>query len=210
MMRQRIDARVGDAPGEHRNHRGHLRVERVGHALHLCAREQGGDVELDPVRRQFLDQRQRGLAPGVRDGNLDVNVLLPVADFQRLPAHLGELVGEHLEGDRLVRDDFEHALGERLVVGDADLFHQGRVGGQPLDVRLSVEVDDALAVRAVGENFDGEIDQQIGAHKGGNIRGNPLLNSDFARLSRRRVRITSTASANDPTVKSGGWRRVSW
>ena len=120
----------------------------------------------DALGGEFADQRQGRLALGVGDGNLDVDVFLPVADFECLPPHVWEIVGKDLEGNGFVGDDLQHGPGEGLVVGDADFFHEGRVGGQALDVRFFVERDDALAVRTVGENFDGEINQQIRAHRG--------------------------------------------
>ena len=155
-------------------------------------------LSLTPLGGQFLDERQRGFAPGVGDGNLDVDVFLPVADFQALAAHLVELVAEHLEGDRLVLDHFEQPLGEGLVVGDADLFHQGGIGGQPLDERFAVQVEDALAVGAVGEDFNGKIRQQFGAHEGARVRGEPPEKPAFSVPDRLQGRSPRPGSLPPP------------
>ena len=53
-----------------------------------------------------LDQRAGELALGIGDGNLDVDVLAPGRDLARLLLHLVEVVGEHLERDRTVRNRF--------------------------------------------------------------------------------------------------------
>ena len=72
-------------------------------------------------------------------------------------AMLGEIVGEDLERDRPVGDRGQHLAREGLVVGDAGLSHQRRIGGEPLDQRVSRHLDDAVVVGTVGENLDLEI-----------------------------------------------------
>ena len=78
--------------------------------LDLRQREDGGDVERQSVGGQVRDQRGRGLPSRVGDGDLHEDVVAPGGDQTGLAAHFVELVGEHLEGDRLVDDDMARTL----------------------------------------------------------------------------------------------------
>ena len=152
--RHRIAAGVGNAAGEDGDDGRHGGIERGRDLAHLGQREDGGDVELHLLRRQFADQREGGLAARIGDGDLDVDVLAPAGELERLALHLREFVGKDLEGDGLGGDGLEDVLGEGLVILDAGLLHQGGVGGEALDVGLGVEVEDAGLVGAVGVDLD--------------------------------------------------------
>ena len=68
-------------------------------------------------------------------------------------------------------------LREGAIVGDAGLAHQGRVGGEPLDVGLAVHLQHAGLVGAVGEDL-----------------GAQVVELHVIDASRGRVRIQSAAS----------------
>ena len=63
------------------------------------------------------------------------------------------------EGDGFGGDALENVFGEGLVVGDADLLHEGGVGGEALDVGLGVEIEDAGFIGAVGVDLDFEVEE---------------------------------------------------
>ena len=69
-----------------------------------------------------------------------------------LAAHLLGVVGENLEGDRVLGDPLEQALGELGVVGQTGLPHQRGVGREPLDARIGGQGKDAVEIGPVGED----------------------------------------------------------
>ena len=73
----RIDARVGDATCEHRDDHGDVRIENLRDHLHLTDGREGGDVESQPVGREFLESMAPNCSLRVRDGNLDEHVVAP-------------------------------------------------------------------------------------------------------------------------------------
>ena len=68
--------------------------------------------------------------------------------------HGREIVREHLERDRQVGHGLQHIEGESLVIGDAGLPHQRRIGGEALDQRVLRRFANAFDVGAIGENLD--------------------------------------------------------
>jgi hypothetical protein len=89
---------------------------------------------------------------GYRD--LDPNVFPPSRDFTCLPCHLGKVVGENLEGDRAVRDLLQNLAGETLIIADAGLAHQCRIGRKALDIRLGIHFEHTRLLRPIGEDGD--------------------------------------------------------
>ena len=116
MMRNRVHARVGDAPGKNGNDRRHLGIQRLRHAFDLFQREHRGDVEFHAFAAPVPDQRQRRFVARVGDGNFDIDIFRPAVDFQRLPFHFGKLVGKHLERQRLDGDALQNVARERLEI----------------------------------------------------------------------------------------------
>ena len=100
-----------------------------------------------------LEQDVSAFTFGVGDGDLDVDIGTPCHDLQRLAFHLAEVVRENLERDRPVGYDLEDLTRERLVINDAGLSHQRRVGGEPRDTGVGGEPFDAGAVGAIGEDL---------------------------------------------------------
>jgi hypothetical protein len=68
----------------------------------------------NPTLRELTGRRRHRLTCGGGNGNLDVDVLPPTSDHARLAAHLGDVVGEHLERDRMRSDPLQEPLGELL------------------------------------------------------------------------------------------------
>jgi len=95
-------------------------------------------------------------AAGVGDRDLHVDVLAPGGEAERLAAHLGKLVREHLQREGLGGHGAEDVAGKGLVVLDPGLAHQARVGRQAPDVGLGVKVQDARPVGAIGVQLDRE------------------------------------------------------
>src|SRR5262249_38753231 len=107
----------------------------------------------DAAMREAMNQIVCGLASGVRNGNLHVDVLAPRGNLDRLALHFRELVREHLERDRTVRHSRDYLFGELAVVRDAGLPHARRVPREPLYVRLAIKRHHAIELRAVAEDF---------------------------------------------------------
>src|SRR5262249_18969724 len=76
-MRDRIDAGIGDAPGENRDNRRCCRMERVDDGADLIEREDRGDVERHAFGRERADELARGLPLGVGAWTFNVNVPPP-------------------------------------------------------------------------------------------------------------------------------------
>ena len=165
-----IDPGVRDAAREHADHGRHFRIQGLADTADLIEREDGGDVQLHALFAKLLDQRQSRFRARVGDRNLHVHVPAPGCDLERLTLHLGKFVGEDLEGNRLGGDALENLLRERLVVADAGLAHQRRVGRHALDERIGVEAEDAGLVGAVGKEFDAELLKQS-LHKHWQVSG---------------------------------------
>jgi len=119
--------------------------------------EEGGDVEFHAGLAELLDEGEAGVAAGVGDRDLGVNVGAPAVDLEGLALHLDEVVGEDFERDGFRGDGLEDVLGEGLVVADPGLLHQARVRRQALDVGLGVKIENAGPVRAVGVEMNGEV-----------------------------------------------------
>jgi hypothetical protein len=49
-------------------------------------------------------------------------------------------------------DLLQNLMGEFLVVINASLAHQCRIGGKPLDIRLGIHFKHARPLRAISEN----------------------------------------------------------
>src|SRR5262249_12115776 len=64
-MRDRIDASIGDAPGENRDNRRCCRMERIDNGADLIERKDRGDVERHAFGRQRADELARRLPFGV-------------------------------------------------------------------------------------------------------------------------------------------------
>ena len=104
-QRHRVAAGVGDAAGEHRDVRRRVRPPAPATTSRTWSRVIiAVTFSLTPRVREPVNEIVGRLAAGVGHRNLDVDVLAPGGDLQRLPLHLVELVGEHLEGDRAVRE----------------------------------------------------------------------------------------------------------
>ena len=120
---------VGDAAGEHRD----VAPARRPRARRRSPRPASPVISavtlsLTPSCDEPAHQVEARAPVGVGDRDLHVDVVAPGRDLARLALHLVEVVGEDLERDRPVGDDLEHLAGERLVVVDARLAHQRRVG----------------------------------------------------------------------------------
>jgi len=85
---------------------------------------------------------------------LDVNVRSPGRDLERLPLHLVEIVGKHLERDRPIRNDLQNLQRKGLIVNDPSLAHECRIGREALDPGLCGQTLYGFKVGAVGENLD--------------------------------------------------------
>ena len=155
--RNRVTTGIGDAAGENRDNRRRRRVERIDHRANLIERENRGHVEHDAFRRQCADELGCRLAHGVGDGNFDVHVGAPRRDRARLLGHAREIVREHLERDRPVRNSSQDFARKRFVIADAGLAHQRRIGGESLDRGVLRHFHDAFVVGTVGENLYLEI-----------------------------------------------------
>ena len=87
-------------------------------------------------------------------GILTLTLGAQVAMRRAWSLHLGEVVGEHFERDGAIGHDLEDLVGEGLVVLDAGLAHERRIGGETRDARVGGEPFDAGAVSAIGEDLD--------------------------------------------------------
>jgi len=152
-----IAARVGDSSGKYGDACRRPAGERVADARDLRLRHERGHVELDAISRQLANHRCGRFTFRVADGDLDVDVLAPLRDHVRLTQHLGVVVGEDFERDRVTWNRFEHVAREGLVIADPRLAHQGWIRRETLDVRILGKIDDAGLVGAVAENLHLEI-----------------------------------------------------
>ena len=115
-MRNRVNARVGDASGKNGNDGGHFGIQRLGHAFDLFQRENGGDIQFHAFAGEFMDQRQRRFAARVGDGNFDINIFPPAVDFQRLTFHFRKFIGKNFKRQRLLGDALQNVARERLEI----------------------------------------------------------------------------------------------
>src|SRR5207253_5105919 len=92
------------------------------------------------------------------------DILAPTRDLERLALHLAEVVGEHFERNRPVRDALEDVARKRLIVADAGGPHEARIGREPVDPLVAVTLEHLRLVGAVGESLDGKRGQ-IGFHR---------------------------------------------
>src|SRR5262249_42930936 len=122
--------------------------------LHLLDSHDRGDIDDDAGIGERRDHRPGEGAFGGGDRDFHVHVRRPGSDDAALRDHLVEIVGEHFKRDRTVRYRFDQFAGEGLVIVDAGLTHQGRVGGETLDQRVLVQRQNAVQVGAIGENLD--------------------------------------------------------
>src|SRR4029077_18705943 len=134
--RHRIDAGVGDASGKHRDTGGRTVSDGRRDQLDLGGGEQGCDIDFHTIFGELAYERRQRLARGGGDRDLDVDVLPPRGDDVRLAPYLIWIVGEDLEGDRVLGDPLQQASGELGVVGQPRLAHQRGGGGEPLDPRI--------------------------------------------------------------------------
>ena len=124
--RQRLDAGVRDAPGEHRDAAGSAVPERVGDHIDLAGVIRAVTLTLIPASDSSRTSGASDSPVDVVTGNLHVDVASPRRDHARLPADVVHVVGDDLERDRLVGDPLEKALRELGVVRQARLPHQAR------------------------------------------------------------------------------------
>jgi hypothetical protein len=153
----RINSSVGNAAGKDGNDGRNGWVEGGGDTGDLLEGEDRGDVEFYAVLPEFLDQRKAGVAARIGDRNLGVNIGGPPIDFEGLAFHRNKIVGENLQRDRLGGHRVENILGKGLVVPDASLPHQGRIGRETLYVGLTVQIEDTSFVGAVSIELDLEV-----------------------------------------------------
>ena len=131
--------------------------QRRRHIPHLVERQQRRYIQLDAGVRQPVNEVERGLAAGVGNGNLHIHVRAPGGDFAGLALHIRKFVGEHLERDRPIRDGAQDVPRKGLVVDDASLAHQRRIGGEALDQRISIPLQHGCLIRAIREDLHAQL-----------------------------------------------------
>ena len=160
-------------------------AETGHHRVDLGLREHGRHVH--PDARPASSPMRAAARPSLFVTGILTNTLSPHARSVGLASHLGELVGEHLERDRLAVDHLQGFHCELLVVVDARRSHECRVRREPAGSRRPRGRSDAGDVGAVGEHLH----RQVGNGRHGCV----LLDV--------RSSIHATASASSPTRQIG-------
>ncbi len=114
-------------------------------------------------RVSCADQGRGALAPGIGDWYFDVDVRAEGGQFACLAGHFFKIVREDLQGKWAVGYLGQDFPGERFVVGNTHLAHQGGIGGEALDQGVLIQIEDAAFIGAVGEDLGS---QSRGAHAG--------------------------------------------
>ncbi len=189
-QRDRVPPRVRDAAGEHRDDRRGPAGQRGGDRLDLAQRHERGHVHVHAGIGQFPHDGGGALPARVGDRDLHVDVAAPRRDQMSLAHHFAVVVGEDLERDWPVGDVLEHLAGKAFVVTDAGLTHQGRIRGEPGDVRLVGQFEESWQVGPVGKDLHA-LESQI-SHLCGPPLPSPAVGStlrlrpDWPRPRRRR------------------------
>jgi len=134
-----------------------MRVQDLHDVAHLGKSHERRDIYFDAQSGQALDERDRTLTFGIGDWNLDVDVLPPARDFERLTLHLFELVGENFEGKRLFSNVIQYILAEFAIISHAGFSHKCRICGKPTNPRIRIHLKHASLVGAVRKQLDLQI-----------------------------------------------------
>src|ERR1700730_434371 len=102
--RHRVYSGIGDATREHGDEAGDLGAQRGHDIPDLRQGHDCGDVELDPPTREAAYQGIAWLAARIRDRDLDVHVVTPTRNLERLAFHIRKLIADNLERQGFVPD----------------------------------------------------------------------------------------------------------
>ena len=86
--------------------------------------------------------------------NLDIHVMAPACDPERLLFHLREVIGEHFKGDRPVWNGRQHSQRKAFVISDPGFSHQRGISSEAADQRMTVQSAHLGKRGAVGKNLN--------------------------------------------------------
>src|SRR5271155_1553426 len=129
-------------------------MESLGDALDLVKSQDGSHVQDDSRVGETLDQRSHEVARPICNRNLYIDIASPASDSKGLRLHAFDVVSEDFQRDRAVGDGAKQLTAEGLVIDDAGLTHQSRIGGKSSYPGIGVERHDAAKVGSVAEEFD--------------------------------------------------------